>query len=77
MSERMIRGLFAVAWAIAIVAVASCAADAGEESSLTDEQRALNAESFDYVWTTIRDKHFDPELMGVDWDAVRSELRPR
>jgi carboxyl-terminal processing protease len=73
----MIKGLFAVAWALAIVGVASCAAHAGEEESLTDEQRALNAESFDYVWTTIRDKHYDPDLMGVDWNAVRDELRPR
>jgi carboxyl-terminal processing protease len=77
MPERVIKGLFAIAWALAIVGVASCAADAGEEGSLSDEQRALNAESFDYVWTTIRDKHFDPDLMGVDWDAVRDELRPR
>ena len=30
MSERMIRGMFAVAWVLAIIAVASCAAEAGE-----------------------------------------------
>jgi carboxyl-terminal processing protease len=34
-------------------------------------------ESFDYVWQTIRDKHFDPELGGLDWNAVRDELRPK
>jgi carboxyl-terminal processing protease len=34
-------------------------------------------ESFDYVWQTIRDKHFDPELGGLDWNAVREELRPK
>ena len=44
---------------------------------LTPEQRQLNLESFDMVWTTIRDKHWDPELGGLDWDAVKAELRPR
>ncbi len=33
--------------------------------------------TFDDVWTTVRDRHFDPNLNGVDWDAVRDELRPR
>ena len=37
----------------------------------------LNVQSFDYVWTTIRNKHWDPKLGGVDWDAVRAELRPK
>lgn len=45
--------------------------------ALTDEQRRLNVESFDIVWETIRDKHFDPQLNGVDWAAVRDELRPK
>lgn len=34
-------------------------------------------ESFDIVWDTIRTKHFDPSLGGLDWDAVRTELRPK
>lgn len=32
---------------------------------------------FDRAWELIRDTHFDPELNGVDWDAVRAELRPK
>src|SRR4051812_16039939 len=47
------------------------------EPTLTDEQRDLNVKSFDEVWTTVRDKHFDPKLNGVDWDAARAELRPK
>jgi carboxyl-terminal processing protease len=46
-------------------------------SRLTEEQARLNLESFDVVWETIREKHFDPDLNGVDWEAVREELRPR
>ncbi|MBL8964137.1 MAG: hypothetical protein KF787_02130 [Phycisphaeraceae bacterium] len=44
---------------------------------LTAEQRALNVASFDYVWQTVRDRHWDPDLGGLDWQAVRLELRPR
>lgn len=44
---------------------------------LTPEERARAQESFDYVWTTIRDKHWDPELGGVDWEGARAELEPR
>ena len=44
--------------------------------TLDDAQRQLNVESFDLVWTTIRDRHFDPELGGVDWEGAREELRP-
>lgn len=45
--------------------------------ALTDEQRALHVASFDKVWETVRDQHWDPTLNGVDWNAARDELRPR
>ena len=35
------------------------------------------AATFDAAWTTIRDQHFDATLNGVDWVAVRDELRTR
>jgi carboxyl-terminal processing protease len=34
------------------------------------------AETFDAAWTIVRDTHFDPKMNGVDWNAVRDELRP-
>lgn len=43
----------------------------------TEADRSLDLESFDYVWTTIRDKHYDPAMGGIDWTAVRDELRPQ
>jgi len=33
--------------------------------------------SFDQVWQTIKDRHWDPERKGASWDAARTELRPR
>jgi carboxyl-terminal processing protease len=40
-------------------------------------QAARGLETFDRAWTIVRDTHFDPAMNGVDWDAVRTELRPR
>ncbi|MBC7771529.1 MAG: hypothetical protein H7210_03435 [Pyrinomonadaceae bacterium] len=37
----------------------------------------LDLDSFEVVWTTIRDKHWDPTLGGLDWQAVHDELRPK
>lgn len=34
-------------------------------------------DTFDAAWTKIRDSHFDKTMNGVDWDAVRAELRPK
>ena len=34
-------------------------------------------ETFDAVWTIVRDTHFDKKLNGVDWDAARVEFRPK
>jgi len=50
---------------------------APKEPLLTEEQRQLNVESFEYAWATIRDRHWDPELGGLDWPAVHDELKPR
>jgi len=34
-------------------------------------------DTFDAAWRIVRDSHFDPNMNGVDWNAVRTELRPR
>jgi carboxyl-terminal processing protease len=33
--------------------------------------------SFDEAWSTINDTFYDPGFGGLDWNAVRDELRPR
>lgn len=50
---------------------------ADELPQLTEAERQLNVESFDVVWQTINDRHFDTTFGGVDWAAVREELRPQ
>lgn len=33
--------------------------------------------SFDQVWTTVRDTHWQKPPAGLDWDAMRAQYRPR
>jgi carboxyl-terminal processing protease len=55
-----------------LLAIACAFAAAGQTVTPTD-----NIEAFEKVWTTIRDKHWDPKLGGLDWQAVHDELRPK
>jgi carboxyl-terminal processing protease len=62
-------------WATGTVPTAHAAPPS--PSSLTAKQRELNLRSFDYVWETVRDRYWDPDLGGLDWKKVKEELRPR
>ena len=33
-------------------------------------------ETFEVVWQTVRESHFDPTFGGLDWDAVKREFAP-
>src|SRR5262249_29587900 len=46
-------------------------------AKLTAAERSKNVESFEVVWKTIRDKHFDPKLGGLDWQAIHDASRPK
>ncbi len=37
----------------------------------------MQIQSFDQVWKTIKDTHWDPDVAGDAWDAARDQLRPR
>lgn len=67
----MKRGLRAIAIAAVFVAGTPLVA------ALTPEQKQLNIQSFEYVWTTIRDKHWQTKPGGLDWQAVHDEFRPK
>ena len=46
-------------------------------AQLSAERKQLNVASFEKVWTTIRDKHWEKNPGGLDWKAVHDELRPK
>ncbi len=37
----------------------------------------LRRRTFDIVWRTVKEKHFDPAMGGVDWDKARETYAPR
>lgn len=60
-----------------VVLAVALAGLGGAQPALTPAQRQLNIDSFEQVWKTVRDKHWDPKFNGVDWQAVHDELRPK
>jgi carboxyl-terminal processing protease len=54
-----------------------CIAAAADRYALTPGERQLNVNSFEYVWKTVRDKHWDPKLGGLNWQAIHDELLPK
>jgi carboxyl-terminal processing protease len=50
---------------------------AADKYTLTTGERQLNVNSFEYVWKTIQEKHWDPKLGGLNWQAVHDEFRPK
>jgi carboxyl-terminal processing protease len=46
----------------------------------TDETKTaaeIRKDTFDIVWRTVKEKHFDPTFGGVDWEKVREKYEPR
>ncbi|MEM7306664.1 MAG: S41 family peptidase [Planctomycetota bacterium] len=52
-------------------------ADVATEPAPAPVSAEVAQATFDDVWSTVREHHFDEKLNGLDWDAVRDELRPR
>ncbi|MCY3971282.1 MAG: S41 family peptidase [Acidobacteria bacterium] len=63
--------------AFAVCGLVLAAAAWAQDASPPAETAALNLETFDFAWGRIADTFWDFGAAGVDWDAVREELRPR
>src|SRR6185436_17807917 len=37
----------------------------------------LDLDSFEKVWTTVRDRHWEATPGGLDWQSIHDEFRPR
>ncbi len=65
------------------------AARQGAQTAAAQSQRAAGAipsienpseirqRTFEIVWRTVKEKHFDPAMGGVDWDKAREIYAPR
>src|SRR5882672_2720707 len=44
----------------------------------SDENRGdIRQQTFEIVWRTVKEKHFDPAMGGVDWDKAHETYAPR
>lgn len=62
-----------------VVALSSCAASTPDvEAGPTPEpiSTELALQTFDSAWSRINDSYYDPDFRGIDWPAIRDELRP-
>jgi len=51
-------------------------AAAAPQAAPAEEAQRRRLAVFEFVWSEIRDKYYDPALNGVDWEAVRARYRP-
>jgi carboxyl-terminal processing protease len=64
----------AVRW-LALLALPACLAFTPLHAP--QDWRPLALASFDEAWQIVNDRFYDPTFRGVDWQAVRAELRPK
>lgn len=71
-------GLVASAGATASASTAVVAEEPAQQAPPAPELTPAAAlVAFDEAWQTVHDTHFDPRFNGVDWEALKAELRPR
>lgn len=77
------RGAAGVGLAVVLGMSAGFVRGQGAPAGGADPAKSLHAPQdsagavFDEAWQIVRSEFYDPALNGVDWDAVREELRPR
>jgi carboxyl-terminal processing protease len=59
--------------ALLVLAAGFCGISLAE---LTPRQKADNLASFEVVWRTVRDRHPDPKLNGLNWQAIHDSTKP-
>ncbi|MEM0984513.1 MAG: S41 family peptidase [Planctomycetota bacterium] len=69
--------LTALTACLAPISLVGCATQSESAAETEPVTTALNLESFDYVWTTVDERHYDPDAIGEQWDAARAEYRPK
>jgi len=88
MDKRLsLAALFALAVAFSFGALAQAQQEAQTQAAQKDrspgaissgENRSdIRQQTFDIVWRTVKEKHFDPALGGVDWDRARETYAPQ
>jgi carboxyl-terminal processing protease len=69
-------GVAAVLIGIGMAGAAVAPVPEATRRSSTPISSDLALASFDAAWTRIKDTYYDPDFRGLNWEAVRDELRP-
>ena len=72
----MARSLRWLVLATLVLATLGAGLAAGQEPA-SPSAHQLNLDSFELIWKTVLDNHWDPKMGGLDWQAVHDELRPK
>ncbi len=62
---------------LSVYAYAQAPATAVIPADSNEKAGDIRRRTFDIVWKTVKEKHFDPNFGGVDWDKVREQYAPR
>ena len=68
---------WSVTAAAALLLAAGATSRASFDQAAVSDWRPVALQTFDVVWDTINTTFYDPTFGGVDWNAIRSEFRPR
>ncbi|HTS31199.1 MAG TPA: S41 family peptidase [Bryobacteraceae bacterium] len=60
-----------------LLLVFACCWIADSQETPARGARQIDVDSFEVVWKTVLEKHWDPKLGGLDWQSVHDELRPK
>ncbi|MEM9372267.1 MAG: S41 family peptidase [Planctomycetota bacterium] len=76
------RTVFVLAAGLAAGLAGACGCSGSGESTTVEANEPIGEPGayladFDKAWELVRDTHYDTEYNGVDWEALREELRPQ
>ena len=77
MTHSSVRWKSSIALLGVLAALASGCAKGPDRVQETPLETALALETFDTAWRIVYETHFDTTFNGVDWLALREELRPQ
>lgn len=75
--KSLTKSLLLVAWCALILMRAVDAQTPTPAAATGGNTQELYQRSFDIVWRTVKEKHFDPQFGGVNWDQVRARYAER
>ena len=76
-SRHSIRFLLATALVLTAAAAAFSQVAGAQAIATIPEFSQVRLDTFNKVWNTINEKHYDPTFHGVDWKAVREAYLPK